>query len=409
MKKIIYTCLFLLAGSQVKSQTSVTVSMGSGYANQVWYSLKNNVSTFQSRDSWDIQISDNAFSASIRVNSGAGAQLFDLLNADTLAWNSIDTSGMMAIYDRDTTWEESAFNYGNTGHPDYGWGYYTGGGNLFGKKIFVIKLVDGTYKKIWIKSLLVGNTYTIRMANLNGSNDTTFQLIKSDYAGKSFFYYDLRNMQVVDPEPPADDWDLTFTKYSAEVAPGVYYPVTGVLANFEVSVAEASGVDVNTVNYSDYPMQTDIATIGYDWKTFNMQTFQYEIEDSLVYWVLGRDSVIYRIEFTSFSGSSSGDFDFDVTVVNPTGINSFNQNINALDVYPNPVNQNATIMLMLSQAQSASMQLIAMDGRIMYQNQFDLTKGMNVIPFQRNNYAAGIYFLQIKAGKQVITKKILLN
>lgn len=392
------------------AQTSVTVSIGAGYANQTYYSLKNNTSVQQPRTDWDLQIVENAFSASIRVNSGADAQLYELANSDTLSWNSVDTAGMSAIYDRDTTWEESAFNYGNTGHPDYGWGLYTGGGNLFGKKIFAIKLVDGSFRKIWIKSLLVGNTYTIRMANLDGSNDTTFQLVKSDYTGKSFFYYDLRNLQAIDLDPMADDWDLLFTKYPAEVAPGVYYPVTGVLANYEVEVAKAAGVDVGTVNYLDYPFQTNIATIGYDWKVFNMQTFLYEVEDSLVYWVLGRDSVIYRIEFTSFSGSSSGDFDFDVTVVSPTGINNIHDAIQALDIYPNPMDEDASIMLSLAQNGPISLQLIGMDGSLVFQNELqDVQAGLQVIPFHLDGLAAGIYVLHIRSGQQTLSRKIIVK
>ncbi len=400
-----------MAATAAWAQVTDTASMGAGYMYQTYYSMANGTVLQQTRDSWDLQFVANIFSASVRVNSAAGAQLYEPLNSDTTNWSTLDTSGMQPVYDRDTSWEESAFNANATGHPDYGWGYYTGSGNLTGKKIFVIKLVDGSFRKIWIRGLAFGDTYTIEVANLDGSNDTTFQVKKTDYTGKSFFYYDLRGMQVLDLDPPAENWDLVFTKYSAQVAPGMYYPVTGVLSNAEVEVAEARGVDINAVDYTMYPFQTDISAIGYDWKSFNMNNFQYEVEDSLVFWVRGRDSGIYRLVFTAFGGSADGNFVFTKQFVAQTGLEDIQTPVVATDLYPNPARGQFTLMLDLNQPMANTRAgLLDMIGRIVKTWQTgNLPSGLQSLRFSLPDLAPGMYLLQFGNDAFTINKRIIVR
>ena len=402
--------LFCLV-TALDAQQARTLSMGPAYANQVYFALASGQTATAPRDAWDLAFSSNLFSASIRVNSGAGAGLFLPQAADTGNWATADTSAMIPIYDSDTSWEESAFNYGHTGHPDYGWGLYTGGGTLIGKRIFFIRLLDGRLKKIWIKRLDSGDTYTIRLANLDNSEDTTFQLRKSDYRGKRFFYYDLRTMRSLDLDPPAEEWDLLFTKYSARLAPGVFYPVTGVLSSGDIQIAKAGPVDTATADYRQYNFSSNISAIGYDWKSYDPVLFQYEIKDSTLYWLMSSDSSIYRLIFTSFEGASSGNLSFNLKKLRTsTGLGE-EINTMAFDFYPNPASDRLYVMLALKQApERVLLQIVDMQGKILLTRSFqDLNSGMQRLELPLASLPAGAYLLLLDDGKEMTSRKLFIQ
>ena len=56
------------------------------------------------------------------------------------------------------------------------------------------------------------------------------------------------NLSSVDLEPNINTWDFVFTKYVAEVAAGVFYPVTGVLHNFNTLSVKVANVDIASVD-----------------------------------------------------------------------------------------------------------------------------------------------------------------
>lgn len=403
--------MLLWLASALQAQQNRTLSMGPAYANQVYFGLASGQTATAPRDAWDLAFSSNLFSASIRVNSGAGATLFLPLAADTGDWATADTAGMIPVYDSDTSWEESAFNYGHGGHPDYGWGLYTGGGTLIGKRIFFIRLLDGRLKKIWIKRLDSGDTYTIRLANPDNSEDTTFQLRKSDYRGKRFFYYDLRTMRSLDLDPPAEEWDLLFTKYSARLAPGVFYPVTGVLTSGDIQVAKAGPVDTGTADYRQYSFSTNISAVGYDWKSYDPVQFQYEIKDSTLYWLMRPDSSIYRLIFTSFEGASSGNLSFNLKKLRTsTGVGE-EINTMAFDFYPNPASDRLHVMLSLKRApEQLLLQIVDMQGKTLLMRSFPgLNSGMQVLELPLVSLPAGAYLLLLDDGKEMISRKLFVE
>ncbi len=401
MKKIYALISFLILGFGLQAQQTVSLSMGPGYANQIYFGLKDQHTASAPRDAWDLAFMTNLFSASIRVNSGAGTQLYLPVISDTSAWATADTAGMIPVYDSDTSWDESAFNYGHGGHPDYGWGHYLSGGTLIGKRIFIIQLQDGQWKKIWIQKLDAGNTYTIRLANLDNTADTTFQVKKTDYQGKRFFYYNLRSMEALDLDPPIADWDLIVTRYSSEVAPGIYYPVVGVLGSGDVEIAEARHVDTSISNYSGYPFSSNISVIGYDWKAFDRTTNQYVVEDSLIYWVRTPDSSVYKIIFTSFEGSSTGNLSFKLYKMNTgTGVDDPAEQTE-LELYPNPASDQLRIKWKLNGASSsARLALYNTAGLCVWSDSRELTgSGHDSWNVDVSSLPSGIYLLQIREDK----------
>src|SRR5690606_33339597 len=112
MKKLILTS-FLGLGIAVmaNAQTSDTVRIGAGYANQVWYSLANDEQGSAPKDNWDLAFDIQSIMSSIHVNTVAGVTLWGYPNGDITDWGSVDTTGLSGWGSRnnsDTSWSLGA-------------------------------------------------------------------------------------------------------------------------------------------------------------------------------------------------------------------------------------------------------------------------------------------------------------
>jgi len=397
-------CLLLLAVAfPAASQVIDTVSAGPGYIHQTYYKLSTRQKTAVNATVWDLQIAINLFSASIRVNDGHGVQLYAPSNQDTTVWSTLDTTGMTPLYNSDQEWERGAFNAQAGTHPDYGWGTYVAGGNILGTKLFVIKLHDGSFRKIWIVSLAVGKTYTIRHANLDGSDEATFTITKTDYTS-SFVYIDVANSSVYDYEPSVPDWDLMFRRYLAELAPGVYYPVVGVQQNYNVEVAEARGVDVTSDDFSAFTFDSSITVMGHDWKEFNMTTFQWEIEPDLAYFVKDQAGVVYKIIFTEFGGAADGNFIFEVKSlavgIEETGTAS-------LGLFPNPARDEVMVRLPPGLYRHVVVRVADIRGREVMR--FEETTQRDLLSLDVASLLPGLYTVTLTGGHAVVSGRIIIQ
>ena len=296
---------------------SEAISLGASYANDVYYRLSDGLITSVPRNNWDIAFCVSPREASILTNTTSGVELKVYPTTTGWEWSDpVDTtgySGWAPMYNSDTTWAEGAFNMNATGHPNYGWGEYDmNTHNLAGVALYIIKTRAGDYKKIWIQEKLSADQqFTFQYANLDGSDEQTVIL---DLAGstKNFVYYSIDTDEEVDREPAADQWDLVFTKY---IDRSIDYTVTGVLQNIDVTAQESTDTDPASTVFPSTGFLTNMSVIGSDWKIFNMDTFEYSIDDSRVFYVKDLNGQVYRIRFRSFEGSSTGNITFDVSVV----------------------------------------------------------------------------------------------
>jgi hypothetical protein len=328
MKKITYLILVGIAVIVLNScskstdtvtlkTTTATLSMGAGYANEIYYKLSDGLFTAVPRNNWDIAFSVPPREAAILDNATGGAVLKVYPTAQGWTFSDpIDTAGYSTwatLYNSDTTWTEGAFNANATGHPNYGWGVYDmNTHNLAGVALYIVKTTGGAYKKIWIENKQSAlQKYTFTYSDLDGSNEQTVTL---DLAGntKNFVYYSLDNNAQVDREPANDQWDILFTKY---IDKSINYPVTGVLQNTTATAQESTDTDPKSTVFPTSGFLTNISTIGSDWKIINMQTYQYSIDETRVFYVKDAGGVVYRIKFKTFEGSGTGNLSFDVSVL----------------------------------------------------------------------------------------------
>lgn len=419
MKKAVLLLMTAAGLIPAMAQVPDSVAMGPAYANKVFYSMAAGEVGQMTYNNWDIAVAVYGIqTASVRINGGFGAQLFQYDGGDTTAWASLDTAGLMAgtdwkrCYDSDTSFEPSAFEYFMTGHPNYGWGVYNSvTHNVVGVKLFVLKTVSGGFKKVWIKGQeSINNTMTIRVANLDNSSDTTVTFSKS-YTNKNYVYLALSNMQVNNPEPDNTTYDITFQKYEAYVMPpGMYYPVTGVWSNQDVLVAEARNIHEDDAQFGNYTFTDNMGEIGYDWKI--QPPPAWTIVDSLSYFVQTPAFNIYQIWFTRFDGSSTGKAVFNVRQIAAASVEDEGNIIGNFTVYPNPVSDRVNILYSMEQNYAdGTCSITDLNGRELYKAVLGNGQGLHThsIDVRSLGLTSGIYLVRLQVGTSNAVQKLIVQ
>ena len=411
LKRLFFISAFALITSANFSQISDSVTLGPGYANQVFYKLSDGTKTIASNTDWDLQFFSDLRSASIRTNNGVGVELFEAVSTDTSNFTSstLDTSSLTQLRDGYATWETDAFTSQQTGHPNYGWGVYAGLGNIYGDKVYAIKLSSGVFKKIWINNIQTSGALNFTIANLDGSNSVAKNLNRSTYSTKRHFYYDVENDSVLDSEPAKTSWELVFRTYNDQAGPQ-YYNVTGALSNYNLGIAQVNNTATSTAksNWNSYSLDSSINTIGYDWKSFNNMTFTWNITDSLSYIMKDYNGDVYQLIFTGTSGGSTGKMYFTKELLSMVSIEE-NTPLANFGIFPNPAVSNLNINFeLLNSTESVQINIIDVNGRTVktITNGFE-GQGFQTLTSDISGLNKGLYFVRIQAGKSIVTKKFI--
>ena len=414
MKKIILSTLILIAFTGLQAQQVFdTVYVQEGYTHQSYYSLANDEVANIINDDWDLAFESGIFGVSIRINGQSGTELYPYPDGDTSSWSSVDTADVATwaqAYDSDSYWEEGAFNRGadTSDFTDFGWGYYNTTTHIVsGDSLFVIKLSNGDFKKIWIQTMdPFANLYTFKYADIDGSNEMDVTYDKATYDTKNFGYYSLQNDEEVDREPDADTWDIVFTKYKGLLSPGTQWNLTGGLTNKNVITAEADGVDVDDAIWSDYMMNDTISTVGYDWKSFDFGSGEYLIVEDRCYFIHDLDSNIWKLTFTAFE-IPTGMIAFSKEQVGTVGIDEQTQ-ITAFTLYPNPTTTGNITIKFNNTSSSSTTTITDLSGKQVYSEritfQGEQTQEINVA-----NLSKGMYIISIANESSRISKKLIIK
>lgn len=399
---ILFTALLAVSISANAQAVNDTVLTGASYANQVWYSLENDEQGSAPKNNWDLAFDATSMGATVLVNSAAGLKLYNYPNGDISAWASVDTTGLSAWaarYNSDTSWAMGAMGrYADATNPfDMDWGVYNMTTHVVaGDSLYIVKLVDGSYRKLKIESLASG-TYTFVYANIDGTDEHTATINKTSYSGKNFAYYSLSANASLDREPASANWQLLFGQYTAFVPSA--YTVTGVLLNKGVEAAKVTEIaDVTTYDdYAAHTLVTPINTIGYNWKTFSGGA--YEIADSTLFFVKTQTDDIWKVVMTGFTGSTDGGFQLSKEkLTSSTSVLHAGTAKLAVTTYPNPATDKLTVVYDITTAvNTLQLAIVDMAGRNVVSTVLPSASGFWQHTIDVSQLSNGIYKLVLQA------------
>jgi hypothetical protein len=193
------------------------------------------------------------------------------------------------------------------------------------------------------------------------------------------------------------------------------YPVAGVPLNAGVQAAQVSGIDPQTMTYKDYPgpYYDTLTAIGYDWKSFDLTTFQWSVPNDRVYFIQTGNSTIWKVQFLDFEGSATG-----VTTLEKTFQTSLVSAAAALppiipvfQLYPNPATDYVRIELELEERSSlpAAVRIFSATGRTLYRQSLTLNSGSNRIDLPLESLAPGAYYLNVELGAGQIVRPLIIS
>ena len=401
----------LVMGISVNAQQiNGEISMGSAYANDVYFGLADQTIHSTDRNNWDIAFYRKSnYSVGVRINDTKGIQVLEASN-NLNNWASVNVANeanWTELYNSDTDWQEGAFNQGSA---SYGWGEYDMASHqVKGSVIFVLRYNSGEYVKFKINKMYSGYDFTFAKLN-NGTwgEDVTVNVPHNSSSDRMFNYYNFLTQEVVTPEPTQAEWDLKFTKYITPLEYGddvMMYSVTGVLQSDLIIVAKPeSGNPVNDEAY-----KAEINTIGYDWKTFTGST--YTISDINHFVKNTSTNKIYKLVFTEFAGSSTGNIKFTYEdVTNNLGTTSFDKV--KFDIY-NEAGRSKTINIVLNSqealTENVQVQVYSMNGQLVHQEAYKPTSSFSNKSINLSKLTNGVYIVNVSNSNFKQSKKIILK
>ena len=419
MKKALILLTLLFGNFIILHGQFIDVSSGASYSKQAYYTLSDDATTTLSNDSWDLAFATGFAKAGILYNEfeSFGGSKSLLYLAPTTEFTDIFTSADLtdSLYNNDKSWESGAFNVAkDPGNPsDLGWGTYNPNHIVYGSRVFAFKLRNDSWKKIKIDSLAMG-IYTMKYADLDGSNEITTTINTSDFSGSPFAYFSFSTGEAV--ASPAG-WDLVFGRFATLIPGGGVlqeYPASGVLSAAGVQVAQANEVVPDTVDEADYLTELSEETniIGHDWKYIDFTANPpWVILDDRAYFVKTTENRLWKIVFIGFEGSSTGVYSFkkeDLGIISSTI--KPNSNFTALGVYPNPIVADYTVSFSLKESrQTLNISMVNSLGQTVWSATTAGKIGLNVLELQAPDVASGHYHLVIGTGSDVTTQSILLK
>jgi hypothetical protein len=405
--KLTITLLFAALSLSLLAQFN-TLSYGPGYQEQFFYNLETEEAQRINHDSYDIYVSTAPGSAAIYVNEGVSSSMNNpqsevkLYITGSTEFSDVDTANMERIYNDESIAGEGAFNHiAAAADPfDLGWGGYDPVTHtVSGNRIFVVQLQDGSYHKLFIKSLASG-TFIIQSAPLDAEQPTEIQVNKEHFSGP-YAFISLSNQSVNDYA--AGDWDLWFTRYTSPLDDGsgniLQYVVAGALLHPNIAAVKAEEVDPAAVEWTDYESELESVpnVIGYDWKEFNITTFSWTVFEDLVYFVERTNGDVWQLQFIDFEGSSTGGLTIRAENVGMTSaVDLSNWGSPSLTLYPNPINGQHFTLHSRNSTQDYQLEIISPQGSVLHTEKITLLPGNS--PEIRAPQQSGTYYLRWIGG-----------
>jgi hypothetical protein len=139
-----------------------------------------------------------------------------------------------------------------------------------------------------------------------------------------------------------------------------------------------------------------------------MSSFSYVLNQNRCYFVKDLNNKIWRIVFTQFEGSSSGDIEFNKQdLSSSTSSNNLNSEISSFTIYPNPTNIDATIIYD-NNGKQIEINIYDLAGKNIY-SEIAVGSSLQAKIIPTSNLKAGIYIVQIISDGISSQKKLMIQ
>jgi hypothetical protein len=425
MYRTLTLLLFLGLTTIAPAQQFAEISYGPGYTRQVYYQLDGDAAISIEHAAWDLAFTAMGFQdAGIHLNEAAGSQgtALELYLAPSNDFDAAINPDQLGerLFNDEKSWSYGAFNANRApGDPfDFGWGRYNPTTNqITGNQVYVLKLRDGSYKKLEIVSL-IGTVYTFRHADLDGNAEVQLTLNKSDFPNSELAFFSLSTGGSADAMPNTTDWDLVFTRYSTTLEDGMgstlNYLVTGTLSGLGVEVARADAIDPTNVDHNEYAdaYVTDLDAIGYDWKDFDLNTFSWNLPPDRVYFVKTAAGRIWKLFFIDFEGASTGTVVFEKTDLGLVSSTTEAAGTSLdLNLFPNPAaEEEVTATFSLERAEPGRLSLHNAVGQEVWSSALiPFPAGFQARRLPIVGLSPGIYFLRLELQSGQSARPLIIN
>lgn len=276
---------------------TMQIAMTNTYKNQIWVSLgENKIVSTNFKTDWDLAFETSTTGYHVLMNTGLSSRVYK--TNQVLLQNVTDTIGLGI----NGTVDSPTGNLDSTAIGDWQTninvyiverGYTETGQHL------------GYYK---IKFISVNSSqFTFEYGNIFGAQTFTGTVIKNSDC--NFSMYSFNTNQQVTIEPLKTNYDLCFTQFTHVFTnPLHYYLVSGALINpSKTRVAIIKDKPFTEISINDtleHVFSTYKNSIGYDWKTFDLNTNVYTVNSSLCYIIHDSKGFYYKLHFIDFYNSS---------------------------------------------------------------------------------------------------------
>jgi hypothetical protein len=273
------------------------VDMGPTYKNQIWFSLsENRIMSSNLKSDWDLAFEAGSTGNHIMLNGSKGMKVYKTSHTDLA--QVTDTLGLGFNSKADAPsgkLDSTAFE---------GW-----------ESLNTVYVIDRGYDEAGLHegfykmklTSVTASHFTFEFGDIFGTQISQGTVNKqSDY---NFVMYSFRTGYETYIEPKKTDYDLCFTVYTHYFTnPFQYYQVTGVLQNqYQTKVMRIKDKPFADIVLSDTTGRvffTDRNSIGYEWKTFSLNTNLYAIDPTYCYIIHDSKGFYYKLHFVDFYNTS---------------------------------------------------------------------------------------------------------
>lgn len=269
------------------------IDLTGNYKNQVWYSLSGNqvVSTNLKKD-WDIAFESRPDGWHVILNSAKSMQA--ALCTKVGLTEIKDTLGYALSAKPDSpsgNLDSTAIGEWRSHHHCY----------IINRGYDENARFQGFYKlKITSQTL---DTLYFEYGDVYGKQIYQGKLGKT--LGYAWVMYSFSTRKQLLVEPPQHSYDLCFSQYTTIFYdPFMYYQVTGVLSNAPhtgvIKLPERNFTDVQLSDTLGHTFSYRKDAIGYDWKSYDLNTNVYTIYNKVIYIIKDRQGFYYKLHFIDF-------------------------------------------------------------------------------------------------------------